>query len=106
MNIETTFEKFKNINKKKYLGQCDTLRRLSDDNESKWYDMMKNKKKISFNMFEKNVDTSIFTDEDYTFKDYIKETYMSDPDTQTYISTWGDKECMFLQTAGFEFIFI
>jgi len=94
------------LDKKQYLGQCDSLRRKCTDNEAYWGDMMKNKSKISFNDFIHGVNMSNMLDSDETPKEYIKDSIKNDPTTAAYISKWGDKDCMFLQTAGFEFIFI
>ena len=106
MNKIKTFEAFNNIDKKSYIGQCNTLRRMSDENEQKWHDMMKDKKEISFTKFIKNVDGNNFLDDGENMKTYIKVSTLEDDSTKTYISHWGDAECMFLQTCGFEFIFI
>lgn len=92
--------------KKQYIGQCDTLRRKCDNNEEFWHSMMKNKKKISFKNFINRVDFNQILDNDETPEQYIKDALMTDNETAAYISNWGDKEAMFLQTAGFEFIFV
>jgi hypothetical protein len=68
--------------------------------------MMKNKKKISFNTFLKNVDMSQILDDDEAPKNFIEDALRQDSESMTYISKWGNKECMFFQTAGFEFIFV
>jgi len=94
------------LNKKRYIGQCDMLRRKSDENEQYWDIMMKNRKKISFNTFISNVDMSEMLDSDENPKTYIQDSLKTDPETATYVSSWGNKEAMFLQTAGFEFIFV
>jgi hypothetical protein len=95
-----------NINsKKQYLGQCDLLRR-NCANEEYWQDMMKNRVKIEFDVFLNNVNMEEMLDADENPYDYIKEALREDRETAAYKSNWGDKECMFLQTAGFEFIFI
>ena len=93
--------------KKHFIGQCDVLRKKCSENEDNWEEMMKNKKKISFNTFLSNVDfTPILDDEEESPKQYIQDALRSDPETSTYISNWGNKECFFFQTAGFEFIFV
>jgi len=94
------------LNKKRYIGQCDMLRRKSDENEQYWHTMMKNRKKIPFNTFISNVDMSEMLDSDENPKTYIQDALKTDPETATYVSSWGNKEAMFLQTAGFEFIFV
>ena len=98
------FEKFKI--KKDYLGQCDTLRRISEENEIKWINMMKDKIKISFKVFVLNINPNNFIDDDENISDYLLYCKKEDPETSTYMSYWGDKECFFIQTCGFEFIFV
>ena len=68
--------------------------------------MMKNRKKISFETLLNNVDFQAILDTDETPINYIKDSIKTDPETSAYISNWGDKEAMFFQTAGFEFIFV
>lgn len=92
--------------KKQYLGQCDLLRHQCTNNEEFWQSMMQNKKQIPFKTFIQNVDMQKMLDDDVTPVDYIKDTLREDSETAAYVSNWGDKECMFLQTAGFEFIFV
>lgn len=94
------------LGKKQYIGQCDTLRRTCDQNEAFWHEMMKNKQKISFKTFLKNVDFQKLLDDGETAESYIKDALRTDSETAAYVSNWGDKEAMFLQTAGFEFIFV
>lgn len=92
--------------KKQYLGQCDLLRHASPKNEVKWHKMMNNKKTIPFNTLLNTVEMQSMLDDDEEPSQYIKDALREDPETSAYISNWGNKECMFLQTAGFEFIFI
>jgi hypothetical protein len=92
--------------KKQYLGQCDLLRHKCTNNEEHWHEMMANKKQIPFKTFIKNVEMQSMLDDDENPIDYIKDALREDSETATYLSNWGDKECMFLQTAGFEFIFV
>jgi len=94
------------FDKKKYIGQCDALRRNCDVNENLWHQMMENKKEISIDEFIENVDFSSLIDEDETVESFILDAKKSDPTTAAYISNWGEQECMFFQTAGFEFIFV
>ncbi len=91
---------------KQYIGQCNVLRGKCTDNEKYWQDMVKNKRPIPFNVFIKNVDIYAILDEGETPQTYIKELLISDPSTKSYISTWGNDEAMFLETHGFEFIFV
>ena len=104
MKILPIFENIRPI--KQYIGKCDTLRRKCNSNEEYWHDMMKNRKKIPFGGFINSVNMQQILDADENPKDYITHSLKEDPETSAYISNWGDKECMFLQTAGFEFIFV
>lgn len=92
--------------KKKYLGQCDLLRHKSPENEVKWHLMMDGKKQIPFKTLIDSVEFESILDEDENPTDFIKDALRADPSTSAYISNWGDEPCMFLQTAGFEFIFV
>ena len=94
------------LGKKQYIGQCDLLRHKCSGNEDNWHDMMKNKKQISFSEFINSVDMQKMLDDGETPEQYIKDALRSDSETLAYISNWGDKEAMFIQTAGFEFIFV
>ena len=94
------------INKKQYIGQCDTLRKMGEQNESYWQTMMSNKQKITFEEFMNGVDMNKLLDDDENPIDFIKDSVNSDSTTTAYVSNWGDKETYFLQTAGFEFIFV
>lgn len=89
-----------------YLGQCDLLRRKGLLNEAKWQEMMAKKQPISFKAFTSHVDMSPMLDEDDTPKNWLAEHLRSDPTTKAYRSWWGDVRCWFIQTAGFEFIFL
>ena len=95
-----------NLTKKRYFGQCDVVRGMSDQNEEFWHSMMANKKQIPIEKFLSSVDFKAVLDDDENPNDYINDAIRQDPDTATYLSTWDNKETMFLQTAGFEFIFI
>lgn len=68
--------------------------------------MMKDKKEISFSKFIKSTNGDNFLDTDETMMSYISDSKRADDTTQTYISHWGSDECMFLQSCGFEFIFV
>lgn len=85
-----------------YLGQCDFLRKKSSCNEEYWHEMMLNKKEISQQKFVSLADISPLLDKDETVRQYL--SYHTD--IKFYISNWGDSECLFYQTAGFEFIFL
>lgn len=92
--------------KYKYIGQCDKLRMKNDTNEQYWQLMMKNKKKISIKKFLFMANLSSLLDDDETPEEWITDGFRSDPTAGTYISKWGNKQCVFVQIAGFEFIFI
>ena len=92
--------------KKSYLGQCDLVRRECDVNEVHWHEMMENRKQIPFEKFIRSVDMTSMLDDDETPEGYIQDAIRQDSETATYISNWGDQEAMFLQVAGFEFIFV
>lgn len=93
------------IDKKNFFGVCNKVRSLSNENEQKWYEMMKNKKKVTFKFFIDNTKMYEMLDDDETPENYIKDSIRSDSKTSAYISNWGDEEVLFLQSAGFEFIF-
>ena len=92
--------------KKSYIGQCDRLRRNCETNEGYWQEMMTNKKVIPFETFIQSVDMTPMLDEDETPEGFIQDSLAQDPETASYVSNWGDKQAMFLQVAGFEFIFV
>lgn len=94
------------LNKKRYIGQCDILRRKSKENEQYWEEMMKNRKKIPFKTFLSNVEISAILDDDENPKKYLRDSINTDSKTAAYLSNWGPSEAMFLQSAGFEFIFV
>ncbi len=85
----------------KYLGQCDRLRRQSEENEKRWHQMMADKKKILVKKFKQLADYQAMLDEDETLEEYMAD----DPTSATYKSKWGNIDAVFLQHAGFEFIF-
>ena len=83
-----------------YIGQCDQLRKLPQG-EQYWQRMMALKKPVSLHTFEEVCDTSALLDEGEGLEQFLAD----DPDSGIYTSFWGDRECMFVQTSGFEFIF-
>lgn len=89
-----------------YIGQCDRLRKACEDNENYWQKMMLLAKPISFKTFINSTDMRPLIDDDETPVLYINNSIKSDKETGVYKSIWGNKPCMFLQTAGFEFIFV
>lgn len=89
-----------------YLGQCDRVRRASAENEQKWHTMMGVSEKVPVSTFLKQVDFTPLLEDDETAQRYIAHAAKQDASTATYRSWWGGKRCWFLQTAGFEFIFV
>jgi hypothetical protein len=89
----------------RYLGQCDVLRRNSFANERRWQKMMERKKKVSFSAFLKLTDLAPLLDDGETPRRYLDHLRRKDSATGVYESFWGDKPCLFLQSAGFEFVF-
>jgi len=67
------------LSRKHYIGQCDILRHKSDTNELYWYDMMKNKREITFERFLNSVDFTPVLDEDETAEGYIRDQLRQDP---------------------------
>ena len=96
----------------KYLGQCDKLR--SKGLEPQWQAMMTAKQPIEQAEFYLDCDrqslANILDYESYPvftpLSDILCEFVADDPDHGFYKSMWGDRPCMFIQTSGFEFIFI
>lgn len=68
--------------------------------------MMANKKEIPTKVFINSVDMSPILDEDETAEDFIEYNHLTDDTSAAYVSNWGDKEVMFFQTDGFEYIFV
>ena len=90
----------KKISRARYIGQCDNLRKCG--NEELWQEMMQQAIPISREEFAQSVDISAILDPEES----IEEWGADDPETGFYISKWGDRDCYFAQTAGFEFIWI
>lgn len=89
-----------------YAGQCDKLRRNNPTNEAKWQAMMAQAQRVPFATFVQHVEMSPLLDDGETPESYIAAASLTDPSTAAYRSSWGDRRCWFLQTAGFEFIFV
>ena len=96
----------------KYLGQCDKLRSKGFENE--WSAMMTAKQPIEQAEFYLDCDRlslGEFLDADQyspatPLSDILTEFVEDDPDHGFYKSVWGYKPCLFIQTCGFEFIFV
>ncbi len=91
ISIITEHKASTQIIKKQYLGQCDILRMISDENENKWQEMMRDKKEISFSHFIRNTTSYDFLDDEETIQDYLIRQTKVDDTTKTYISHWGGK---------------
>lgn len=92
--------------RRKYIGQCDRLRHESVSNEKKWQAMMSCAKRVTAAMFLENVDIADLLDENETEREWIADQVHQDPTTGFYQSWWGSDRAWFIQTAGFEFIFL
>jgi hypothetical protein len=92
--------------RRKYVGQCDRVRRQSATNEEKWQAMMGCAEAVSAKTFLENVDISDLLEEDETAKQWIEDARRQDSSTGFYLSWWGTERAWFIQTAGFEFIFL
>ena len=93
-------------NKYKFIGSCDRVRSKCEENEAKWHVMMKFRQPIDNDEFISNVDVEALVDEGEDINDWIYEQEAQDPEASPYKSKWGDANCIFYQTAGFEFIFV
>ena len=85
----------------KKLITCDRLRQTKEG-EDFWQVMMKNKIKISENLFLKNVNIKDVLDEGETWQDY-KDNARKQGDPINFYKSNGT---YFFQTAGFEFIWL
>lgn len=85
----------------KYLGQCDSLRKIPG-NETNWQLMIKHQLPISIETFEEVCDCSPILEPDETIYDFIA----GDRTSGFFVSIWAARPCMFIQTHGFEFIFV
>lgn len=68
--------------------------------------MMANAEPIAESTFLRYVDLSPLLDEGETARSWLRDAKRSDPSTGTYRSWWGNKRAWFVQTAGFEFIWV
>lgn len=84
----------------KFFDQCDRFR-CNPRREGQWQSMMRNKKKITQQEFERHVDPSGILDPGESLTDWISTS----GDGQFYKSQIGDETVYFIQAAGFEFIF-
>ena len=87
-----------------YLGQCDKLRKKGETYERAWHKMIKEKEQVKNSIV--HIDFSALLDDGETFEEYFSNALREDTSTALYKSVWGFSECYFIQTCGFEFIFI
>jgi len=84
-----------------YFGQCDRVR--SDTvGEDNWQKMMANHRKISMDEFLSHCRIEELLEEDEPLEEFIS----ADPESYFAKSIWGDQECYYIMTHGFEFIFL
>lgn len=88
-----------------YLGQCDSLRHGSPANDLCWRQMMAVARPISFERFTSQADLSALLDEGESSRTWLADLRRADESAQAFASRWGDRPAVFLQTAGFEFVF-
>lgn len=86
--------------KAKYVIQCDKLR-YNNKGEQLWQNMMKNKKSMYQHNFVNYVDVKSLLG-----KQTLYEFLFDDDSSSFYSSKLGSVKCYFIQTKGFEFIFI
>ena len=85
----------------RYLGQCDKIRCGNPENNSKWNKMIEDHVEVSMEEFMSQCDWRELVDEDETDLSNFGHN-----DTYFAKSMWGDQECYYLATGGFEFIFV
>lgn len=83
-----------------YFNQCDRWRMTYKNGEENWQAMIANKEPISLSSFLKvvNIEQLLW---DETVEDFVSD----DPEHGFYSSKINNERVVFLQTAGFEFIF-
>lgn len=87
----------------RFIGTCDRVRRSGND--ALWHKMIAQARKITPQQFLSNVDLSDALDDGETAEEWLGDIMRSEPNATTYESTWGDRRCWFIESAGFEFIF-
>lgn len=85
-----------------YLGQCDRLRRGSPRGEEAWQTMVREAKPITLAKFLAVADLEPLLDEDETPSAWLNA--LDSP--QFYASRWEESPAVYVQSAGFEFIFV
>lgn len=84
-----------------YFTQCDKWRIRYVEGESLWHKMMRNKRPITVEAIKSKAELQDLLDDDETIEEFIAD----DPDAGFYLSHLGSEYVLFIQTAGFEFIF-
>lgn len=90
----------------RFVGTCDRVRRRGDEQEQLWHEMVRHARKITPQQFLAKVDMSKVLDEDESPEGWLGDIMRSDPSATAYESVWGDRLCWFIESDGFEFIFI
>jgi len=68
--------------------------------------MMSCAEEVSLIAFLAHVDITPLLDEGETTRSYLRDAQRTDPTTRFCRSWWGVERCWFLQTSGYEFIFL
>lgn len=89
-----------------FFNMCNIFRRDYINGEKYWQEMINNKKEISIERFLAGADLSGVVDEDETPEEYIAYQQQSDEQTAVYESVMNNQKCLYLYTAGFEWIFM
>lgn len=90
----------------RFVGTCDRVRRRGDEQDQLWHEMVRHARKITPQQFLAKVDMSKVLDEDESPEGWLGDIMRSDPSATAYESVWGDRLCWFIESDGFEFIFI
>jgi predicted GNAT family acetyltransferase len=86
----------------RYLGQCDRLRLSSPHAEATWQAMIAGRKPISRAAFLAKADLGPLLDEDETKAQWLS----AQPGARFFASSWDGDKAVYIETAGFEFIFV
>lgn len=89
----------------RFVAQCDRFR-SQPGGEEKWQEMMKNRQEVTQQEFINNCDISPLLDDGESEQQYIAYTLGADSGTLFSRSTIESKPVYFLQTRGFEYIFM
>lgn len=96
------FEKTPKTHLFKYLGQCDKLRQ-TEEGESNWQEMMKDPLETTRKAFIESCDITPLLDEDEEEHNYLND--LDKQGAKYFVSDWNNEMCLFIQVAGFEFVF-